>query len=110
MVRAESIGRPVQVTREPLDCSDVSAYSCLREVASLEFLQHDFAKTGHRDLLVTRTLLLAREECLYLPPTRSVRRTSGFVQVLGLYRKRSGRHIFGCALKPRGGSVFDRAT
>src|SRR5687767_11859375 len=41
-------------TGEPLDSTDVGAYSRTREVASLEFLQHDLAKSGHRDLLVTR--------------------------------------------------------
>jgi hypothetical protein len=81
MLRTESIGRFVEESREALDSADVSAYSCLREVTSLEFLQHDFAKTGHRDLLVTRTLLLAGAERLPLYATRSVRRASGFVQV-----------------------------
>src|SRR6516225_1530050 len=68
MLRAEPIEWLVEIAREPLDSADVSAYSFCGEVTSLEFLQHDFAKSGHRDLLVTRTLLLAPEECLYLLP------------------------------------------
>ena len=36
---------------------------------------------GHRDLLVTHTILLASADCSVVLLTRSVRRTSGFVLV-----------------------------
>src|SRR5262245_27325266 len=41
----------MQTSRESLDRSDVAARCTLREVKTLEFLEHHFAKTGHRDLL-----------------------------------------------------------
>lgn len=37
--------------------------------------------------------------------TRSVRRTSGFVQVVGLYRKRAGEMVYGSKAKPHAGSL-----
>jgi hypothetical protein len=49
MLRTELIGRLAEESREPLDGADIGAGSCWREVASLEFLQHHFAKTGHKD-------------------------------------------------------------
>src|SRR6516225_5367352 len=55
-------------------------YGIFRKVTTLEFFQHHFAKSGHRDgLLMTRQLTSTVRQ----PPlhylTRSVRRTSGFV-------------------------------
>src|SRR5882762_8112827 len=60
---------------------DVMAYGIFRKVTTLEFFQHHFAKSGHGDgLLMTRQLISTFRQ----PPlhylTRSVRRTSGFVQ------------------------------
>jgi hypothetical protein len=66
--RTELIGRLTEVAGEPLDGADVSAYSFRREVTSLEFLQHDFAKTSHRDLRVTHTIRLASADCSYFYP------------------------------------------
>ena len=51
----------------------------LDEVA-LEFLQHHSAKMGHRDLLVTHNLSSQSGNHISVHLTRSVRRTSGFVQ------------------------------
>jgi len=64
VIRTKLIGRFAEESGEPLDSADVSAYSRLREVTSLEFLQHDFAKMGHRDPLVTHKILLASADCL----------------------------------------------
>jgi len=47
MFRAELIGRFTEVAGEPLDGANIRACSSFREVTSLEFLQHYFAKTGH---------------------------------------------------------------
>jgi hypothetical protein len=68
MVWAKLIGWLAEKSCEPLDSANISAYSCLREVTSLEFLQHYLAKMGHRDLLVTHTILLASADCLYPYP------------------------------------------
>ena len=46
MLRTEWLA---EESREPLDSADIGAGSCWREVTSLEFLQHHFAKTGHKD-------------------------------------------------------------
>src|ERR1700693_2152808 len=68
MIWTKLIGRLAEESCEPLDSANISAYSCLREVTSLEFLQHYFAKMGHRNLLVTHTILLASTDCFYLYP------------------------------------------
>jgi hypothetical protein len=82
MFRTKLIGWFGEVSGEPLDGANICACSSFREVTSLEFLQHCFAKTGHRDLLVTRTL--SQNNVTQKHPgtrTRSVRRASGFVLV-----------------------------
>src|SRR4051794_32601516 len=79
LIRTQLIGRFAEVTCEALDCAEVAAYSGCRVVTTLEFLQHHFAKLGHRDLLVTHTLLPISAEQSSLYATRSVRRASGFV-------------------------------
>ncbi len=56
VIGAEPIGRLAEESRESLDSAEIAAYSLRREVTTLEFFQHHFAKTGHRDLLATRTL------------------------------------------------------
>jgi hypothetical protein len=45
----------------------VAGYGSLRVIATLEFLQHHFSKLGHRDLLVTHTLLQLTTEWLSQP-------------------------------------------
>lgn len=58
-----------------LDCADVVAHRIVRKVTSLEFFQHHFAKSGHRDLLpMTRQpISTVRQPPLHYL-TRSVRR------------------------------------
>jgi hypothetical protein len=68
VIRAQLIWRLTEVARKTLDGAEVTAYSGGREVTSLEFLQHNFAKMGHRDLLVTHTILLASAHCSYFYP------------------------------------------
>ncbi len=43
MIGAESIGPFIKISCEPLDSAEIAAYSFGREVATLEFLQHQFA-------------------------------------------------------------------
>ena len=52
---------------------------------------------------MTRTILL-RTPARSTTTTRSVCRASGFVQVLGLYRKRSGEMLFGATRNPNAGA------
>ena len=49
------IGRFTEVAGESLDSANVCTCSSSREVTSSEFLQHYFAKTGHRDHLYVAT-------------------------------------------------------
>src|SRR5437762_14102073 len=49
MPRAQAVRRTVEVSSKILDGPDVVAYGMLREVTTLEFFQHHFSKTGHRD-------------------------------------------------------------
>jgi hypothetical protein len=56
VLRTELIGRAVKVCGEPPDGTDVDDRGSLRVIAALELIEHLLAKTGHRDLLVTRNL------------------------------------------------------
>src|SRR5215472_17622300 len=47
MPRAQAVRRTVEVSSKILDGPDVVAYGMRREVTTLEFLQHRFAKMGH---------------------------------------------------------------
>ena len=53
VILPELIGAPVEVLRELLNGTEVSAYGAGCVVATLEFLEHQFLQLGHRDLLVT---------------------------------------------------------
>src|SRR5215469_5771894 len=69
--------------REILDDPDVGFCGTMRVITSLEFLQHHFAKMGHRDLLVTHNLFQRKQLSFSGSRARgSVRRASGFVQIL----------------------------
>src|SRR5947208_5339329 len=76
--RAEVIRRTVKVLGVPPDSVNVRLYGSLGVIAALEFLERQFSKLGHKDLLMTHTIRL----CLRPPAstTRSVRRASGLVQ------------------------------
>src|ERR1039458_8766066 len=52
----------MEVLGEPPDRTDVGKCGSLRVITALEFLEHPFAKLGHRDLLVTQTYLLAASD------------------------------------------------
>src|SRR5215472_8796484 len=51
MFGTQLVGSPVEVPGEILNGVKVRPRCTLREVKTLEFLEHHFAKTGHRDLL-----------------------------------------------------------
>src|SRR5215472_11720097 len=51
MFGTQLVGSPVEVPGEILYGVKVRPRCTLREVKTLEFLEHHFAKTGHRDLL-----------------------------------------------------------
>src|ERR1019366_3478433 len=67
----------MEILGELLHCMNVGAHGVRRIVTTLKFIQHQLAKMGHRNLLVTHKLHLhhAKEH-----PRCSVRRVSGFVQ------------------------------
>ena len=50
----ELVGRTVKMARKILDDAPVSARGRSGEVPTLDFLQHQFAKLGHKNLLITR--------------------------------------------------------
>src|SRR5262249_35998752 len=79
---AKLVGRAMKILREIMDDPNVGFCGTMRVITSLEFLQHHFAKMGHRDLLVTHNLF----QRVQLPfsgsrARGSVRRASGFVQI-----------------------------
>jgi hypothetical protein len=47
----EPVGRLMEMPGEFLDDPDVGFYGTLSVITTLEFFQHHFAKSGHRDLL-----------------------------------------------------------
>jgi hypothetical protein len=57
------------------------AYGSLCVIKTLEFFQHHFAKSGHRDLLMTRQLISTNKQPLLRPPHAKRPPQSGFVQV-----------------------------
>jgi hypothetical protein len=45
--------------------ADVAPYGSLRVITALEFVEHPFSKLGHRDLLVTHTLSVQPNCCIF---------------------------------------------
>src|ERR1039457_6790933 len=58
MLRTELVGRTLKITREVLDRLDVAVSGSLSVIATLEFLEHHFAKVGHRSSPYDPTLSL----------------------------------------------------
>ena len=56
LFRSKLIRRTPEMFRERLHNLQVAVHGSLRVITALEFLQHHFAKLGHRDLLVTHTI------------------------------------------------------
>src|SRR5215831_9935806 len=95
VLQAQAVRWTVEVSSKIFDCADVVAYGMFRKVTTLEFFQHHFAKSGHKDLLMTRQLTSTVRQ----PPlhylTRSVRRAAAtcmtgnpeVIGVMGLIRK-----------------------
>src|ERR1700679_529148 len=69
----------MEIVSEGFHNLQVAIHRSLRVITTLEFLQHHLAKLGHRDLLVTHTLL-QRCRNLQAAARDSVRRAGGFVQ------------------------------
>src|ERR1700686_2126394 len=67
-------GEQLEVSRKFLDCADVGTCGMLSVITALEFLQHHFAKTGHRNTSCDPHLHQAIEQPMLHPLTRSVRR------------------------------------
>src|SRR6202162_2328677 len=80
VLRTELVGSLMEMAGEFLDDPKVGFYGTLSVITTLEFLQHNSAKMGHRDLLVTHNLSPQSGNHIPVHLTRSVRRTSGFVQ------------------------------
>jgi hypothetical protein len=51
-----SVGAFPEVRRELLDGVDVGSYGILGVITTLELIQHQLSKMGHKDLFVTHTL------------------------------------------------------
>jgi len=77
--RAQAIGRAPEMSSESFDLANVIPCGSLRVITTLEFLQHDSAKMGHMDLLVTHNLSEGDDHHCGPHPRGSVRRASGFV-------------------------------
>src|ERR1035441_6444004 len=58
VLRTELVGRALKITREVLDRLDVAVSGSLSVIATLEFLEHHFAKVGHRSSPYDPTLSL----------------------------------------------------
>src|SRR5664279_2708865 len=58
VLRTELVGRALEVTREIFDGLEVDVGCSLGVITTLEFLEHDFAKVGHRSSPYAPTLSL----------------------------------------------------
>jgi hypothetical protein len=56
VLRPKLVGALPEVRRELLDGVDVGSYGILGVITTLELIQHQLSKMGHKDLLVTHTL------------------------------------------------------
>src|ERR1022692_1498216 len=97
----------MEVLGEPPDRTDVGKCGSLRVITALEFLEHPFAKLGHRDLLVTQTYLLAASDaspCHHAQrPPRERLSSNG---VTGNWRGHMSENSRRCAgMEPRDGSA-----
>src|SRR5215472_12697591 len=82
LFRAKLVGCAMKMLREIMDDPNVGFCCTMRVITTLEFLQHHFAKMGHRDLLVTHNLFQRKQLSFSgSRARRSVRRASGFVQI-----------------------------
>src|SRR5271166_5381843 len=94
VLRAQLIGGTVEVPGEVFDGVNVTIDGGLSVVATLQFFEHDLAKMGHREiLLISASHLRSAPSKLLAYDTRKRPPYHGFVQVLGLYRKRPLRGI-----------------
>src|ERR1700694_613122 len=73
VLRTELVGRALEVTREIFDCLNVKVCCSLSVITTLEFLEHHFAKVGHRLAPYDPTLSPPHHNCRH-PARESVRR------------------------------------
>src|SRR5438552_8962734 len=66
--RTQTVRRALESPSKIFDGADVVACGILRVITALEFFQHHFAKSGHRDLLMTRQLTSAVRHKLLRSP------------------------------------------
>ena len=81
MPRAQAVWRTIKSSSKIFNCPDVVAYGSLCVIKTLEFFQHHFAKSGHRDLLMTRQLISTNKQPLLRSSHAKRPPQSGFVQV-----------------------------
>src|SRR5215472_5934689 len=83
----------MKIFREVADDTDVAFCGTMRVITTLDFLQHLFAKLGHRDLLSCDPSYLNpfSSSSAGVHARGSVRRDSGFVQIpIALVESRKG--------------------
>ena len=102
VLRTELVGRALEVMREIFDCLDVEACCSLSVITTLEFLEHHFAKVGHR-LSPYDPTLFPSTPLLPTPSTRKRPPPSGFVQTaLWEVNRRKRRSSEQCSLVKKG--------
>src|SRR5215470_12436763 len=79
--RTQAVWRTIKSSSKIFNCPDVVAYGSLCVIKTLEFFQHHFAKSGHRDLLMTRQLISTKKQSLLRSSHAKRPPQSGFVQV-----------------------------
>ena len=68
MFQAKPVGRGLEMLGESLYRFQVCLYGSLGVISTLEFFQHHFAKSGHRDLLLVTHNLTAVDRLLLTYP------------------------------------------
>src|ERR1700746_102333 len=86
MPRAQAIRWAVEVASQVFNCADVGTCGIVSVIATLEFLQHHFPKSGHKDLLMTRQLTLSAWQSPLRSPHAKRLPQGGYVQTRKPYK------------------------
>src|SRR6516165_12500464 len=80
MPRAQAIRWTVEVASKVFHCADVGTCGIVSVITTLEFLQHHFSESGHKDLLMTRKFILRAWQSPIRSPHAKRLPPGGYVQ------------------------------
>src|SRR6516162_1250439 len=80
MPRAQAIRWTVEVASKVFNCANVRTCGIVSVITTLEFLQHHFSESGHKDLLMTRKFILRAWQSPIRSPHAKRLPPGGYVQ------------------------------